>query len=41
MSEQKYKFPATIELEYRIPENSNAVAEVKKCLDFCRKALEA
>lgn len=39
MRDQKYSFPATIELEYQIPEGSNAVAEVKKCLDFCRNAL--
>jgi sugar phosphate isomerase/epimerase len=41
MSTQKYKFPATIELEYEIPANSDPVKEVKKCLDYCRKALEA
>ena len=40
MSDKKYKFPATIELEYKIPEGSDAVTEVKKCTDFCRKALE-
>lgn len=40
MRDQKYKFPATIELEYNIPEGSDAVKEVGKCLDFCRKALE-
>jgi sugar phosphate isomerase/epimerase len=39
MKDEKYKFPATIELEYQIPEGSNAVKEVSKCLDFCRKAL--
>ncbi|MEZ5039623.1 MAG: sugar phosphate isomerase/epimerase [Saprospiraceae bacterium] len=39
MRDQKYKFPATVELEYNIPEGSNAVAEVRKCLDYCRKAL--
>jgi sugar phosphate isomerase/epimerase len=36
----KYKFPATIELEYDIPDGSDAVKEVAKCLDYCRKALE-
>lgn len=36
----KYKFPATIELEYDVPEGSDAVKEVAKCLDYCRKALE-
>ena len=39
MREQKYTFPATIELEYKIPEGSNAVAEVKKCMEYCRKVL--
>lgn len=39
MSANKYKFPATIELEYQVPENSDAVTEVAKCLEFCRKAL--
>jgi len=39
MREQKYTFPATVELEYQIPAGSNAVAEVKKCVNFCRTAL--
>ena len=39
MSTQKYKFPATIEFEYKIPEGSTSVAEVKKCLEFCKRAL--
>ncbi|PPL01275.1 sugar phosphate isomerase/epimerase family protein [Parapedobacter indicus] len=41
MSKSHYKFPATIELEYQIPEGSNAVQEVAKCLEFARKALGA
>jgi sugar phosphate isomerase/epimerase len=41
MSEQKYKFPAAVELEYKIPEGSNSVKEVQKCVEFCRKALGA
>jgi len=36
MSKNKYKFPVTIELEYKIPDGSNAVAEVKKCLEYCK-----
>ena len=28
-----------IELEYKIPEGSNAVAEVKKCVQYCQEAL--
>ena len=39
MRDQKYKFPGTVELEYKIPEGSNAVEEVKKCLAYCEKAL--
>jgi len=39
MREQKYTFPASIELEYKVPEGSNSVAEVKKCLEYCRKTL--
>ena len=39
MQSQKYSFPATVELEYQIPEGSSSVEEVKKCLEFCRKAL--
>ena len=39
MQEQKYTFPAAVELEYQIPEGSNSVAEVKKCLAYCRTAL--
>ncbi len=41
MSKNQYKFPATIELEYKIPEDSDPVKEVTKCMDFCRKGLEA
>lgn len=40
MKKNKYKFPATIEMEYTVPANSDAVKEVAKCFDFCRKALE-
>lgn len=39
MREQKYTFPAAIELEYQIPQGSNSVAEVKKCLEYCRRVL--
>ena len=39
MRDNKYKFPATIELEYPIPEGSNAVKEVSKCVEYARKAL--
>lgn len=38
---QKNKWPITcdIELEYPVPENSDAVKEVKKCLEYCRNFL--
>ena len=39
MKERKYTFPATIELEYNVPEGSDAVKEVNRCLEYCRKAL--
>lgn len=40
MRDNDYSFPATIELEYDIPEGSDAIAEVKKCLAFAKEALE-
>lgn len=39
MQSNKYKFPATIELEYAIPSGSDPVKEVQNCLEFCRKSL--
>jgi sugar phosphate isomerase/epimerase len=39
MSRNKWTFPGSIELEYAIPEGSDAVAEVRKCVEFCRRAL--
>lgn len=39
MREQKYSFPATVELEYQIPAGSTAVAEVRKCVGYCRNVL--
>ncbi|MEM9325145.1 MAG: TIM barrel protein [Bacteroidota bacterium] len=39
MSTEGYKFPATVELEYKIPEGSDAVQEVRNCRDFCEKML--
>ena len=40
MRDHKYAFPASAELEYEIPEGSDAVNEVAKCLEYCRRALE-
>lgn len=39
MQKNKYKMPATIELEYNIPADSDAVKEVMKCREFAAKAL--
>jgi len=39
MKKNKYKMPATIELEYNIPKDSDAVKEVMKCREFAVKAL--
>ncbi len=39
MKAEKYKFPATIELEYKIPEGSTVMAEMAKCVQFCKDAL--
>jgi sugar phosphate isomerase/epimerase len=39
VKKNKWKFPASIELEYAIPEGSDSVKEVRKCLDFCQQAL--
>ena len=35
----KLTFPAEVELEYKIPSDSDAVKEVIKCVEFCKKAL--
>jgi sugar phosphate isomerase/epimerase len=39
MKKEKWTFPGDIELEYPVPEGSDAVAEVTKCVAFCRQAL--
>jgi hypothetical protein len=39
MKTQNYEFPAVIELEYPVPEGSSPMAEIAKCLQFCKKAL--
>jgi sugar phosphate isomerase/epimerase len=40
LKEQGWPITADIELEYTIPEGSDAVAEVRKCLEYCRAILE-
>lgn len=39
MKREQYAFPATIELEYPVPEGSSVTAELQRCLAYCRKAL--
>ena len=39
LKKNKYKFPATIELEYDVPESSDAVKEVAKCVEFAKNIL--
>lgn len=39
MRKEKWTFPADIELEYAIPQGSNSVAEVAKCVQYCQDAL--
>jgi sugar phosphate isomerase/epimerase len=39
VKKNKWTMPATIELEYAVPEGSDAVKEVVKCLDYCKNAL--
>ena len=39
VEKSKWPIPATIEQEYQIPADSDAVKEVAKCLAYCRAAL--
>ena len=39
MRKEKYKFPACIELEYPVPEGSTVLAELAKCVEYCKEAL--
>jgi sugar phosphate isomerase/epimerase len=39
LKKEKYGLPANIEFEYQIPQDSNVVAEMKKCLAYCKEAL--
>ena len=36
---EKWTFPCDIELEYKVPQGSDAVAEVAKCVQFCKESL--
>ncbi|MFO0958518.1 MAG: sugar phosphate isomerase/epimerase [Isosphaeraceae bacterium] len=39
MKKEKWTFPGDIEVEYAIPKGSTAVAEVARCVRYCREAL--
>jgi sugar phosphate isomerase/epimerase len=39
VQKNKWKMPATIELEYPIPEGSNAVLETAKCVQYAKSVL--
>jgi sugar phosphate isomerase/epimerase len=39
VKKNRWDIPGSIELEYDIPEGSDAVQEVRKCVEYCRKAL--
>ena len=39
MEKNKWPIPATIEVEYAIPADSDAVKEVRKCLQYCKAIL--
>lgn len=39
VKKNQWQIPASIEMEYTVPEGSDPVQEVRKCVDYCRKAL--
>ena len=39
LKNKKYSIPVSIELEYEIPQGSDAVQEVKKCVDYAKAIL--
>ncbi len=39
--DNKWPIPAIIEFEYKVPEGSDRMTELAKCMDYCRKALES
>ncbi|SOE20721.1 Sugar phosphate isomerase/epimerase [Spirosomataceae bacterium TFI 002] len=39
LQKEGYDIPVSIELEYKVPEGSDAVKEVKKCLEYAKGAL--
>ncbi len=41
LKDKKYAIPATVELEYDVPADSDAVKETARCLAFAKQALGA
>jgi hypothetical protein len=39
LRDQKWNIQATIEFEYPVPEGSDRMTEIGKCVEYCRKAL--
>jgi sugar phosphate isomerase/epimerase len=39
VSKNKWRIPASIEMEYDVPAGSDAVKEVRKCVEYCRNVL--
>ena len=39
MQKEKYPFPGVIEMEYPVPQGSDLMTELAKCVEFCRNAL--
>jgi sugar phosphate isomerase/epimerase len=39
MSEQRYPFQGTIEFEYKVPEGSDVMTEIARCVAYCKSAL--
>jgi sugar phosphate isomerase/epimerase len=39
--DKKWKIPASVEFEYATPAGSDAVQEVRKCVEYCKAALNA
>jgi sugar phosphate isomerase/epimerase len=39
VKKNRWKIPASIEMEYTVPEGSDPVQEVRKCVEYCRTAL--
>ncbi len=40
MKRKGWTFPADIELEYKVPQGSDAVTEVARCVQFCKESLK-